>query len=63
MHFWVKEFKFVQMKGNVVFQGEIIMKYQKDTAEIKKSSSPKPTGQFKPNLTQSILGLREFESL
>ena len=47
MHFWVKEFKSVQMKGNVVFQGKIITKYQKDTAEILKSSSPKPWVNFK----------------
>ena len=32
------------------------MKYRKYIDKIKKSSSPKPLGQFQPNLAQSILG-------
>ena len=38
MHFWVKEFKFVQMKGNVVFQGEII-KYENTKKTLPKSKN------------------------
>ena len=54
-------FKFVQMKGPALFQGQIITKLWKYIDEIKKSSSPEPLGQFQPNLAQSILGWRGFK--
>jgi hypothetical protein len=49
-------FKFVQMKGNALLQGEIIAKKQKYTKIFQKSSSPEPLGQFQSNLVQIILG-------
>jgi hypothetical protein len=48
-------FKFVQMKGNALLQGEIIAKKQKYTQNFQKSSSPDPLGQFQSNLVQIIL--------
>ena len=56
-----REFKFVQMKGPALLQGEIITKYRKYIDKIKKSSSPEPLGQFQPNLAQSNLGWRGFK--
>ena len=54
---WWRGFKFVQMKGPVYFQGEIITKERKYIDKIfKKSSSPEPLALFQTNLTQSILG-------
>ena len=49
-----REFKFVQLKGPALFQGEIIMKLRKYNEEFWKSSS-KPLSQFQPNLAQSSL--------
>jgi hypothetical protein len=40
------EIKFVQIKGQVLFKGEIITKMSKWGGVIEKSSSPKPLGQF-----------------
>ena len=54
-----REFRFIQMKGHTLFQGEIIRKKQKYIDKIFKSS-PEPLGQFQPNLEQSILGWRGF---
>ena len=48
-------FKFVKMKGFVLFQEEIIRKSRKYIDEIWKSF-PEPISQFQSNLTQSILG-------
>ena len=56
-------FKFVQMKGRALFQGEIITKQWKYIDEIKKSSSSEPLGQFQPNVAQSIFGWRGFISV
>ena len=58
-----KGFKFVQMKGPTLFQGDIITKWWKYIEEIKKYSSPEPLGQFQPILAQSILGWGEFKLL
>ena len=53
-------FKFVQMKGPALFQGEIVMKKRKYNDEIKKSS-PEPLSQFQPILAQIILRWRGFK--
>jgi CRISPR/Cas system-associated exonuclease Cas4 (RecB family) len=39
-------FKIVQMKGNIISQGEIIAKEKKYIIEIFKKSSPEPAGEF-----------------
>ena len=49
-------FKFVQMKGPALFQGDIIINWQ-----ILKIFSLRTTGEFQPNLAQSILEWREFK--
>jgi hypothetical protein len=50
-----KGFRIVDIKGNSLFQGEIIAKEEKYT-EIFLKSSPEPAGQFHSNLVQNILG-------
>ena len=50
------------MKGPTLFRGEIITRKYLDEI-FKKSSSPKPPGQFQSYLAQSILGYREFNFL
>ena len=54
-------FKFIQMKGSALFQGEIITKLRKYIDKFLKSSSPEPLSQFQPNLAQIILGWRGFK--
>ena len=49
-------FKFVQMKGHTLSQGEIIAKILKLYWKLLKSSSSEPLGQFQPNLAQNMLG-------
>ena len=55
-----RRFKSVQMKGQVLFQIEIIKK-NGEKALVKKFFSPEPLGQFQLNLAQSIIGWREFK--
>ena len=43
-------FKFVQIKGPALFQGEIIMNCENTLTKLKKSFSSEPLGQFQPNL-------------
>ena len=56
-------FKFVQMKGSALFQGEIITKFWKYIDKFKKSFSPEPLSQFQPNLAQTIFEWGEFKFL
>ena len=50
-------FKFVEMKGHILIQGEIaqVAKMRHYIESIQKSSTPDPLGPFKPNLAQIIL--------
>ena len=50
-----REFKFVQIKGNINFRN-IIAKCRKYLDNLWKSSFPELHVQFQPNSTQSILG-------
>ena len=58
---WLRGFKFVQIKGPALFQGEIITKRQKNIYKIYKSSSPEPQGQFQSNLAQCIPGVKRTQ--
>ena len=48
------------MKGPVLFQWEIMMKWWKYIDEISNSSPQEPLGKFQPSLAQSILWQKEF---
>jgi hypothetical protein len=48
------------MKGNTLFQGDIIAKEKKYTENFQKSSLPEPGSQFHSDLVAIIFGLREF---
>jgi hypothetical protein len=54
-HRWVKRIKFVQKKGQLLFQGEIITEMHKWSGIIKKSSSQEPLSQKSSYLHESFL--------
>ena len=51
---------YVQMKGNIGFQGEIVEKQGKYVDNILKNSSPELLGQFQPNFAQFIIVKKSF---
>ena len=58
-HFWVKEFKFIQMNDPALFQGEI--NYKKARIHLRNLKISRNTGPISTKLAKCILGRKGFK--